>query len=79
MSCLRSEGIANLHVAHHPASELWLWQDTYLVIGALVFTAERVAYFLRLNDQLTGLHDWISELARRLLQLRPSEPGDDPP
>jgi len=53
--------------------------DTYLVIGALVFTAQRAAYFLRLKDQLTGLHDWISELARRLLQLRPSAPGDDPP
>ncbi len=74
----RSEGIANLHVAHHPASDMWLWQDTYLVIGALVFTAERAASFLRLDDQLTGLHDWISELDRRLPSLRPGAPDETP-
>lgn len=67
-------GTANLRVGPHPATATWLWQDTYLVIGALVFTAERAAAFLGLHDQLTALHEWITELNRRLPDLRPSEP-----
>jgi hypothetical protein len=50
------------------------WQDTYLVIGALLFTADRAASFLGLHDQLTALHAWMAELNRRLPALRPSAP-----
>jgi len=32
-----------------------LWQDTYLVVGALIFTAHRAAAFLGLGEELTVL------------------------
>jgi len=50
------------------------WQDTYLVIGALLFTADRAASVLGLHDQLTALHASMAELNRRLPALRPSAP-----
>jgi hypothetical protein len=31
-------------------ARLWLWHDAYLAIGALVFTADRAASFLALDD-----------------------------
>jgi hypothetical protein len=53
---------------------LWLWHDAYLVIGALIFTAERAASFLALEDQLAALRSWTGELDRALPGLRPSTP-----
>jgi len=50
------------------------WQDTYLVIGTLLFTADRAASFPGLHDQLTALHAWMAELNRRLPALPPSAP-----
>jgi hypothetical protein len=55
-------------------ARLWLWHDAYLVIGALVFTADRAASFLALEDQLAALRSWTGELDRALPGLRPSTP-----
>ena len=60
-----------LRSAPNPASALWLWQDTYLVLGALVFTACRAAAFLGLDNELAALHDWMGELDRKFPALRP--------
>lgn len=65
---------AGLRVAPGPATALWLWQDTYLVTGALVFTAGRAAAFLGLHDQLAAIDAWTAELNHRLPALRPSVP-----
>ena len=67
-------GTSGLHVAPAPATALWLWQDTYLVTGALVFTASRAAAFLGLHGQLTALHAWMAELNRLLPLLQPGTP-----
>jgi hypothetical protein len=64
-------GTPGLRAAPGPATALWLWQDTYLVIGALVFTAARAAAFLGLSDQLAALNAWMAGLNRRLPALRP--------
>lgn len=53
-------------------SGFWLWHDAYLVLGALVFTANRAAVFLGLKDQLTALRTWTGELNRTLPTLRPA-------
>lgn len=45
-----------LRVNGHPGTAMWLWQDSYLVIGALVFSADRAAAFLGLHEQLAALH-----------------------
>lgn len=71
-------GSRSLRVAPEPGTALWLWQDTYLVIGALVFTVDRAAAFLGLDDQLTTLHTWVGELDRRLPALRPAQRCDAP-
>jgi len=34
---------------------VWPWQDTYLVVGALIFTADCAAAFLGLGKELTVL------------------------
>lgn len=52
---------------------VWLWQDTYLVIGAMTFTAERAAAFLGQGDEMTALGQWMQESQRRLLAVRPNE------
>ena len=49
-------GTRGLRVASNPGTAMCLWQDTYLVIGALAFTADRAAAFLGLNNQLTARH-----------------------
>jgi hypothetical protein len=75
-------GIANRprlreRTALRPVSDpagFWLWHDTYVVLGALVFTADRAAVFLRLEDQLTALRTWTGELNSILPTLRPSTP-----
>jgi hypothetical protein len=53
---------------------LWLWQDIYLVIGALVLTADRAASFLGLHDQLAVISALTEHLDQRLPALRP-RPG----
>jgi hypothetical protein len=62
-----------LQIRPGPATGMWLWQDTYLVIGALIFTAERAAVFLGLRDQVAALQAWMQESQRRLVELRPSQ------
>ena len=42
----------------------WIWHDTYLILGALAFTADRAASFLALEDQLAALHSWTGEQDR---------------
>jgi hypothetical protein len=53
---------------------LWLWQDAYLVLGALIFSADRAAAFLGLPDQLAALNVLTGRLDERLLALRPAMP-----
>jgi len=55
-----------------PDSLLWLWQDAYLVLGALVFAADRAAAFLGLPDQLAALRALTGRLNERLPALRPA-------
>ena len=68
-----AQGEPCLRVAPGVGTDTWLWQDTYLVIGALTFTAERAAAFLGLDDGLTVLEEWMQEGQRRLLDVRPNE------
>lgn len=67
-------GTPGLRVAPDPATALWLWQDTYLVLGALVFSADRAAIFLGLHEQLAALDALTGHLDRRLPALRPGMP-----
>lgn len=53
---------------------MWLWQDTYLVTGALVFTSERAAAFLGLHDQLAAFQAWMADADCGLSLLQPSGP-----
>jgi hypothetical protein len=53
---------------------VWLWQDTYLVVGALIFTAHRAATLLGLGEELTVLDGWMQECQHRLLHVRPKDP-----
>ena len=64
-------GAQGLRPAAGPDTALWLWQDTYLVLGALVFTADRAASFLGFHDQLAALHALTEHLDQRLPALRP--------
>jgi hypothetical protein len=64
-------GVQGLRSAAGPDTVLWLWQDTYLVLGALMFTADRAASFLGLHDQLAALHALTEHLDQRLPALRP--------
>jgi hypothetical protein len=66
-----AQGEPRLRVA--PADDdVWPWQDTYLVVGALIFTAHRAAGFLDLRDQAAALYAWMEEGQQRLLAVRPS-------
>jgi hypothetical protein len=69
-----ADGTATLRVGPDPATGLWLWQDTYLVIGALAFTAKRAAAYLGLDDQSAAINEWMEEVQGRLHALRPSGP-----
>jgi hypothetical protein len=62
-----------LRVAPGVGTATWLWQDAYLVIGALLFTTERAAAFLGLGDELAALGEWMQESQRRLLDVRPKD------
>ena len=55
-----------------PASALWLWQDAYLVLGALVFSTDRAAAFLGLHEQLAALRALVGHLDEKLPALRPA-------
>jgi hypothetical protein len=66
---------SELRVAPGSDTAMWLWQDTYLTIGALVFTASRAAGFLGLDHQTMVLQTWIAELDCRLPALRPTGAG----
>jgi hypothetical protein len=59
-----------------PDDALWLWQDAYLVLGALVFSADRAAGFLGLHDDLAAVHNLAERLDKRLPALRPAIPGN---
>jgi len=67
-------GTPGLRVTPDQASALWLWQDTYLVLGALVFTTDRAAAFLGLREQLAALNVLTEQLDQRLPVLRPDMP-----
>jgi len=65
----------DLRPAPGPASALWLWQDTHLVLGALVFSTDRAAAFLGLPEQqLAALDALVEQLDQRLPALRPAMP-----
>jgi hypothetical protein len=72
----RPGGGTDLRPAGDPTG-FWLWHDAYLVLGALVFTADRAAVFLGLEDQLTALRTWTVELNGTLPKLRPSAAWSD--
>lgn len=61
-----------LRPAPGPVTALWLWQDSYLALGALVFSAGRAANFLGLDDQAATLHALIQHLNSALPALRPT-------
>jgi hypothetical protein len=69
-----SSAVGMLRDAVRPVADpagFWLWHDTYLVLGALVFTAERAAAFLALDHQIAALNTWTGELDGTLPTLRP--------
>ena len=68
-----AQGEPRLRVAPGVGTDTWLWQDVYLVVGALLFTAERAAAFVGLGDELTALQAWMQESQRGLLDVRPHE------
>jgi hypothetical protein len=69
-----SPGARVLRPTPIPGTALWLWQDAYLVAGALVFTAGRAASFLGLDEYAEPLNALTVYLSHTLAALRP-EPG----
>jgi hypothetical protein len=67
-------GATALRPAPTPGTALWLWQDAYLVAGALVFAAGRAADFLGLDEYAERLNALTTYLSHALAALRP-EPG----
>jgi hypothetical protein len=57
-----------------PGTSLWLWQDAYLVAGALVLTTGRAASFLGLEEYAEPLNGLTAYLNHSMAALRP-EPG----
>lgn len=53
---------------------VWLWHDAYLVLGALVFSAERAATFLDAKHHVSALQALKTELDHALPALRPHLP-----
>jgi hypothetical protein len=64
-------GASALRPVPDDATTMWLWQDAYLVSGALVLTAERAANFLGVDDQAARLAELIPSLQHELWALRP--------
>jgi hypothetical protein len=69
-----SPGDTVLRPTPAPGTALWLWQDAYLVAGALVFTTGRAASFLGLDEYAERLNALTAYLSHALAALRP-EPG----
>lgn len=63
-----------LRPAPTPDAALWLWQDAYLVCGALVYTAGRAADFIGLDEYAAVLHALAGHLSQALATLRPAAP-----
>jgi hypothetical protein len=51
---------------------IWLWQDAYLVAGALVLTADRAVRFLGLHEHAARSEALIGSLQHVLIALRPA-------
>lgn len=66
-----SPGARVLRPGPVPGTALWLWQDAYLVAGALMFTSGRVASFLGLDEYVERLNALTVHLSRTLAALRP--------
>lgn len=66
-----SPGARVLRPAPVPGTALWLWQDAYLVAGALMFTTGRAASFLGLDQYTEPLNGLTTYLNRTLAALRP--------
>lgn len=54
-----------------PGTALWLWQDAYLVTGALVFSTGRAVSFLGLGEYAEPLNALTTYLSYTLAALRP--------
>ena len=55
-------------------SAMWLWHNTYLVLGALVFATERAAGFLGRTNHVAALRSWMVVLDHALPARRPTAP-----
>lgn len=62
---------SGMRVAAGEATWMWMWTDTYLVVGALAFTAKRAADFCGLDEVGRRLWMFMTEVEKRLLALRP--------
>ena len=67
----QAPGVSAVRPVPGPAAEVWLWQDAYLVLGALVLSAGRAASFLGLDNQAATLNALTQHLNRTLSTLRP--------
>lgn len=56
---------------------LWLWQDTYMAVGALMFAAARTAGFLGLSDRVNAVQAAKEEMQRELANLRSGPPAQE--
>jgi hypothetical protein len=52
-------------------SDIWLWHDAYLALGATVFGTKRAASFVGALDHVGALEELIDDLDRTLPTLRP--------
>lgn len=50
---------------------LWFWHDTYLVAGALLFSGERAATFMGLEQHATALRAGMTNIHAALKAVRP--------
>lgn len=66
-----SPGARVLRPTPTPGTALWLWQDAYLVAGALVFTTGRAASFLGLDEHAERLEALTTYLSHVIAALRP--------
>ncbi|MDA8266701.1 MAG: hypothetical protein M0T79_15445 [Actinomycetota bacterium] len=69
----KPEGAASLRPVQD-ASGTWLWYDAYLASGALLFSAERAADFLGLEEQMRTVQVGRAGIQESLKALRPTPP-----
>lgn len=50
---------------------LWFWHDSYLVAGALLFSGERAAAFLGLEQRVTAFRAGMTDVQNSLKAVRP--------